>query len=136
MQAEPEHEESGEPAAAQADEEEDSEPLDVKLERISLEDAAPVESSTSPSTEPTEEHDDLSADDGPLYDDPSDEDDGEGELLPAQLIPEWVDGQVGALDELEGYADEAARDESRAWVALLEGNVHAALVCTPSVRNR
>ncbi|KAI1791648.1 hypothetical protein LXA43DRAFT_919958 [Ganoderma leucocontextum] len=55
-------------------------------------------------------------------------DDGEGELLPAHLIPEWVDGQVGALDELEGYADEAARDESRAWVALLEGNVHAALV--------
>ncbi|RPD66641.1 hypothetical protein L226DRAFT_479461 [Lentinus tigrinus ALCF2SS1-7] len=56
------------------------------------------------------------------------QDDGEGELLPAHLIPEWVDGQVGALDELEGYVDEAARDESRAWVALLEGNVHAALV--------
>ena len=55
-------------------------------------------------------------------------DDGEGELLPAHLIPEWVDGQVGALDELEGYVDEAAKDESRAWVALLEGNVHAALV--------
>ena len=56
------------------------------------------------------------------------QDDGEGELLPAHLIPEWVDGQVGALNELEGYADEAARDESRAWVSLLEGNVHAALV--------
>ncbi|KAI8982850.1 hypothetical protein BD414DRAFT_491338 [Trametes punicea] len=56
------------------------------------------------------------------------QDDGEGELLPAHLIPEWVDGQVGALDELEGYVDQAARDESRAWVALLEGNVHAALV--------
>ena len=56
------------------------------------------------------------------------DEDGEGELLPAHLIPEWVDGQVGALDELEGYADAAARDESRAWVALLEGNVHAALV--------
>ncbi|KAI0332640.1 hypothetical protein GY45DRAFT_1246328 [Cubamyces sp. BRFM 1775] len=55
-------------------------------------------------------------------------DDGEGELLPAHLIPEWVDGQVGALNELEGYVDQAARDESRAWVALLEGNVHAALV--------
>ena len=55
-------------------------------------------------------------------------DDGEGELLSAHLIPEWVDGQVGAFDELEGYADEAAKDESRAWVALLEGNVHAALV--------
>ena len=58
-------------------------------------------------------------------------DDGEGELLPAHTIPEWVDGQVGALDELEGYVDEAARDESRAWVALLEGNVHAALVRSP-----
>ncbi|KAI0647541.1 hypothetical protein C8Q79DRAFT_634258 [Trametes meyenii] len=56
------------------------------------------------------------------------QDDGEGELLPAHLIPEWVDGQVGTLDELEGYVDEAARYESRAWVALLEGNVHAALV--------
>ncbi|KAI0780434.1 hypothetical protein BD413DRAFT_497081 [Trametes elegans] len=56
------------------------------------------------------------------------QDDGEGDLLPAHLIPEWVDGQVGALDQLEGYADEAARDESRAWVSLLEGNVHAALV--------
>ncbi|KAI0807894.1 hypothetical protein C8Q74DRAFT_99893 [Fomes fomentarius] len=56
------------------------------------------------------------------------QEDGEGELLPAHLIPEWVDGQVGALDELEGYVDEAARDESRAWVALLEGNVHAALL--------
>ncbi|KAI0807878.1 hypothetical protein C8Q74DRAFT_1313541 [Fomes fomentarius] len=56
------------------------------------------------------------------------QEDGEGELLPAHLIPEWVDGQVGALDELKGYVDEAARDESRAWVALLEGNVHTALL--------
>ncbi|OSD08355.1 hypothetical protein PYCCODRAFT_1429427 [Trametes coccinea BRFM310] len=56
------------------------------------------------------------------------QDDGEGELLPAHLIPEWVDGQVGGSDALEGYASEAARDESRAWVSLLEGNVHAALV--------
>ena len=63
-------------------------------------------------------------------------DDGEGELLPAHTIPEWVDGQVGALDELEGYVDEAARDESRAWVALLEGNVHAALVRLPSPSRR
>ncbi len=63
------------------------------------------------------------------------QDDGEGELLPAHLIPEWVDGQVGALDELEGYVDEASRDESRAWVALLEGNVHAALV-RPRVTDR
>ena len=62
-------------------------------------------------------------------------DDGEGALLAAHLIPEWVDGRLGAegvQGELEGYVDEAARDESRAWVALLEGNVHAALVCPPT----
>ncbi|OSX65542.1 hypothetical protein POSPLADRAFT_1081479, partial [Postia placenta MAD-698-R-SB12] len=56
--------------------------------------------------------------------------DGEpgGELLAAHLIPEWADGKAGAgLGDLEGYADEAARDESRAWVSLMEGNVHAAL---------
>ncbi|KAI0705936.1 hypothetical protein BC835DRAFT_1409993 [Cytidiella melzeri] len=56
-------------------------------------------------------------------------DDGEGELLAAQLIPEWVDRQLGDVGTLEGYLDESARDESRAWVSLLEGNVHAALVC-------
>ncbi|KAH9832998.1 uncharacterized protein C8Q71DRAFT_775923 [Rhodofomes roseus] len=55
-------------------------------------------------------------------------DDAGGELLAAHLIPGWVDGQVGGgQGELEGYADEAARDESRAWVSLMEGNVHAAL---------
>ncbi|KAH9950263.1 hypothetical protein B0H21DRAFT_724048 [Amylocystis lapponica] len=61
--------------------------------------------------------------------------DGEagGELLPAHLIPEWVDGRLGdGQGVLEGYADEVARDESRAWVSLMEGNVHAALVlCQP-----
>ncbi|KAI0072277.1 hypothetical protein K474DRAFT_415727 [Panus rudis PR-1116 ss-1] len=56
------------------------------------------------------------------------EDDGEGELLPAHLIKEWVDVQVGDLGEFEGYVDETARDESRAWIKLLEGDVHAALV--------
>jgi len=55
-------------------------------------------------------------------------DDGEGRLLAAHLIPEWVDSKVGDLGLLEGYVDEAARDESRAWVSLLEGNVHAALL--------
>ncbi|KAI0819029.1 hypothetical protein BC629DRAFT_1579404 [Irpex lacteus] len=55
-------------------------------------------------------------------------DDGEGELLAAHLIPEWVDGKLGEIGPLEGYIDEAARDESRAWVSLLEGNVHAALL--------
>ena len=56
-------------------------------------------------------------------------DDGEGEVLPAHHIPEWVSGRLGEdADELEGYKSIEARDESRAWVALLEGNVHAALV--------
>lgn len=60
--------------------------------------------------------------------------DGDGELLAAHLIPTWVDGQVpgeergSGNDPLEGYRDEAARDESRAWVSLLEGTVHAALL--------
>jgi len=56
------------------------------------------------------------------------EEDGGGQLLPAHLIAEWVDEQVGGAGPLEGYVDQAAKDESRAWVALLEGNVHAALV--------
>lgn len=53
------------------------------------------------------------------------------ELLSAPHIVEWVDVKLAhsALDDAwEGYRDEAAKDESRAWVALLEGNVHAALV--------
>ncbi|KAJ3891973.1 hypothetical protein GG344DRAFT_46284, partial [Lentinula edodes] len=31
-------------------------------------------------------------------------------------------------DSWEGYRDEATKDERRAWVSLLEGNVHAALI--------
>ncbi len=57
----------------------------------------------------------------------------DGELLAAHSIPMWVDAKLGvdsAEDPLEGYADAEARIESRAWVALLEGVVHAALVCT------
>jgi metaxin len=50
------------------------------------------------------------------------------ELLPAHHIPSWADAQLSeTATELEGYKDEAARDESRAWVSLLEGHVHAAL---------
>lgn len=60
---------------------------------------------------------------------PSEDGEPGGELLAAHLIPEWADGKVGGgLGELEGYVNEAARDESRAWVSLMEGNVHAALV--------
>ncbi|GLB34736.1 putative glutathione S-transferase, C-terminal domain [Lyophyllum shimeji] len=53
----------------------------------------------------------------------------ETSLLAAHLIPQWADEQTTAdTDPLEGYKDEAARDESRAWVSLLEGTVHAALL--------
>ena len=51
-----------------------------------------------------------------------------GELIAAQDIPTWIDEKVGALDDLEGYKDIDSRDESHAWIALLEGDVHAALV--------
>ncbi|KDQ60906.1 hypothetical protein JAAARDRAFT_124489 [Jaapia argillacea MUCL 33604] len=59
-----------------------------------------------------------------------------GEVLPAHLIPEWVDKTLateateGQVEEklLEGYKDIEAKDESRAWVALLEGTVHSALL--------
>ena len=50
--------------------------------------------------------------------------------MEAERIPSWVGGAIekeppGAL---EGYKHEEARDESRAWVSLLEGDFHAALV--------
>lgn len=53
-----------------------------------------------------------------------------GELLEAKMIPSWVDGEVEKEQPgvLEGYIDVEARDESRAWASLLEGDVHAALV--------
>jgi metaxin len=69
-----------------------------------------------------------------------------GELLESRRIPSWVDGEIGKLTSgdkddgtLEGYKDEEARDESRAWVALLEGDIHAALKATepiPSILTR
>lgn len=59
------------------------------------------------------------------------EEEQDGELLAARMIPTWVDAKLGvdsSADANEGYMDESARDESRAWVSLLEGAVHAALV--------
>ena len=52
----------------------------------------------------------------------------DGVLQSAEDIPTWIDGKVGALDDLEGYKDVESRDQSHAWIALLEGDVHAALV--------
>lgn len=51
-----------------------------------------------------------------------------GGLLSSHLIAEWVDKQAGDAGPLEGYLDDSAKDESRAWITLLEGKIHAALV--------
>lgn len=63
--------------------------------------------------------------------------DTESQLLKAQDIPAWVDSRVGSgVDTLQGFKDERMRDESHAWVSLLEGVVHAALTLlqpTPSL---
>lgn len=55
-----------------------------------------------------------------------------GQVLGVRMVPGWADNMQGVhgwSSELEGYIDSQARDESRAWVALMEGVVHAALVC-------
>jgi metaxin len=55
----------------------------------------------------------------------------DGDVLAARSIPSWVDMKLGidsSADPLEGYKDQEARVESRAWVSLLEDVVHAALV--------
>ncbi|KIY43545.1 hypothetical protein FISHEDRAFT_53005 [Fistulina hepatica ATCC 64428] len=53
-----------------------------------------------------------------------------GKLLPAPLIPSFVEEQANqsSPDDLEGYINVDARNESRAWVSLLEGVVHATLI--------
>ncbi|KAG9318567.1 hypothetical protein JVU11DRAFT_659 [Chiua virens] len=49
-------------------------------------------------------------------------------LLQARSIPGWADARLGQpTHPLEGYRDQHAKDESHAWVSLLEGVVHAAL---------
>ncbi|KAG6909626.1 hypothetical protein DXG01_016408 [Tephrocybe rancida] len=53
-------------------------------------------------------------------------------LLAAHLIPQWADQHAQPEPD---YVSLEARDESRAWVALLEGTIHAALLVsqpTPS----
>jgi len=57
--------------------------------------------------------------------------DASGELLAPDSIRIWVDGRaVSGYGSLDGYRDASLKDESHAWVSLLEGVVHAALVCT------
>ena len=55
---------------------------------------------------------------------------GKAEVVGSSAIPGWVDGVLSQKEEegLEGYKDSAAKDESRAWVSLLEGTVHSAFV--------
>ncbi|KAG6376230.1 hypothetical protein JVT61DRAFT_2205 [Boletus reticuloceps] len=49
-------------------------------------------------------------------------------LLPPRSIPAWADTRLGHVpDPLDGYRDQTAKDESHAWIALLEGVVHAVL---------
>ncbi|KAF8559659.1 hypothetical protein OG21DRAFT_1502894 [Imleria badia] len=49
-------------------------------------------------------------------------------LLPPRSIPAWADARLQHTpDPLDGYRDQRAKDESHAWIALLEGVVHAAL---------
>ncbi|KAN0077204.1 hypothetical protein V8E55_011059 [Tylopilus felleus] len=49
-------------------------------------------------------------------------------LLPPRGIPAWADARLDHTpDPLDGYRDQSAKDESHAWIALLEGVVHAAL---------
>jgi metaxin len=59
---------------------------------------------------------------------PGNSTDGE-ELLAAHRIAGWVDSRVNdGSDPLEGFKDGSCKDESHAWVTLLEENVHAALL--------
>ncbi|CAE6420886.1 unnamed protein product [Rhizoctonia solani] len=51
------------------------------------------------------------------------------EVIDPGRIPAWVDGTQGrSVDGFEGYVDADTRDESRAWIALLEGVVRSALL--------
>ena len=53
-------------------------------------------------------------------------------LLPPRSIPAWADARLDHTpDPLDGYSDQRTKDESHAWIALLEGVVHAALVRPP-----
>lgn len=64
----------------------------------------------------------------------------EGRLLNAEKMVGWVEDTLDAEEsngELEGYVDADVRDESRAWVTLLETVVHAQLVrrlCPMAIR--
>ncbi|CEL51641.1 hypothetical protein RSOLAG1IB_00176 [Rhizoctonia solani AG-1 IB] len=51
------------------------------------------------------------------------------EVIDPGRIPAWVDEVQGrSVDGLEGFVDDTTRNESRAWIALLDGVVHSALL--------
>ncbi|KAF7440605.1 hypothetical protein PC9H_000951 [Pleurotus ostreatus] len=62
----------------------------------------------------------------------------DGSLLAASMIPSWVADRLTSNDEkqvdaLDGYINQAAKDESLAWTTMLETRVRAALlVAKPS----
>ncbi|KAF4576664.1 hypothetical protein EYR40_000911 [Pleurotus pulmonarius] len=62
----------------------------------------------------------------------------DGSLLAASMIPSWAADRLASteekeLDALDGYKDQAAKDESLAWTTMLETRVRAALlVAQPS----
>lgn len=47
-------------------------------------------------------------------------------LIASHMIPGWVDERLPS-DPMEGYKDEKTKNESNAWISLLEDTVHAAL---------
>jgi metaxin len=55
-----------------------------------------------------------------------------GQLLAAHGIPSWTESHVGEEDSLHGYRDQLAKDESSAWVSVLESKIYPALVGHPS----
>lgn len=62
----------------------------------------------------------------------------DGSLLAASMIPSWAADRLATstdekeLDALDGYKDQAAKDESLAWTTMLETRVRAALVRFPA----
>src|SRR5258708_7620956 len=51
-----------------------------------------------------------------------------GDLLEARKIPNWADNVHGSsIDVLEGFRTIELKNESRAWVSLLDSSVQAAL---------
>ena len=59
-----------------------------------------------------------------------------GDFLSPSRIPLWANDTLKeSINEAEGCASLALRDESRAWISLFEGIIHSALVsCSPCLK--